>query len=138
MSNKHRSARKAKQDRLRHLAGAPAAERPPLTPLENNTVNDEALIAEFNANAALRSEFGDVDAYCAYRRAEIAGFVKTNRPVNTPPPADLDPERAKFRALWDGPLKPHHHVMPGNFDQCWATLQKASARDAAKSAFPAR
>ena len=136
MSNKHRSARKAKQDRLRHLAGAPAAERPPLTPLENNTVNDEALIAEFNANAALRSEFGDVDAYCAYRRAEIAGFVKTNRPVNTPPPADLDPERAEFRAIWDGPLKDFQQFCPGGFEGSFNLIQAGKAQRAAKNAFP--
>ena len=118
MSNRHRTARKAKHERLRHPSSAPVADLPPLlipTPNRESTMTDLDLIREFNANAALRSEFGDVDAYCAYRRAEIAGLIKTPRPVNTPP-VDEDPERAKFRALWDGPLKPHHHVMPGNFD----------------------
>ena len=139
MSNRHRTARKAKHERLRHPSSAPVADLPPLlipTPNRESTMTDLDLIREFNANAALRSEFGDVKTYCAYRRAEIAGFVKTNRPVNTPPPADLDPERAEFRAIWDGPLKDFQQFCPGGFEGSFNLIQAGKAQRAAKNAFP--
>ena len=91
--------------------------------------------AEFNARAALQNEFGTVEIYAAYRRAEVAGRIKSraanprNASVN-----DADPKRAEFRAIWDGVLAAHHHQY-ASFEAAFAIWKKTGEKIAAEQVF---
>lgn len=97
--------------------------------------------AEFNAAAALQSEFGAVKIYSAYRRAEVSGQIKSRaaNPRNAPM-IDSDPERAEFRAVWDTVLVAHQPQYDG-FESAFKVWQQAGDKIAAEQVFkqqPAR
>lgn len=102
--------------------------------VDNNQQNEQYL-REFNASAALQAEFGTVEIYAAYRRAEVAGRIKS-RSANphTAPAIDSDPERAEFRKLWDTVLVAHQHQYDG-FESAFKIWQRADNKIAAEQAF---